>query len=231
MRCPSCGAQNPDSASWCSQCYATLPGAGGTTPAQQAGEAGTGGGEPAPPAGAGADDATSSRLADDELADGFRRAGGTVEWECPKCWTWSAVEDLRCRACDTPLSARWMTAPDRPAVDPRFSEPWVVAFLLSAVVPGAGHIGLRRFGTGIARAVLYAVWLLGATGLLVSGGRAAGFAAAPLFGGALLLWAGSMYDLQALRTSRPELLAGRTLLWVVVAVTGLSISGVFAAAM
>lgn len=226
MRCGACGAGNPDGAAWCGQCYATLP--DDAASGDQAPQAPASTDEPAE--GHGRGDGTLSRmLSEGELAEGFRRADGTVEWECPKCGTWSAVEDLRCRACDTPLSARWMAAPERPTPDPRFSEPWVVVFLLSAVVPGAGHIGLRRFGTGIARAVLYAVWVLGAGGLLVSGGRAAGFAAAPLAGGALLLWVVSLLDLQALRTGRRELLGGRTLLWVVVAVTGLSILGVFAA--
>lgn len=132
------------------------------------------------------------------------------------------METLACAVCATPLSARWLRQDidgTTPVTD-RFDEPWNVAFALSAVVPGAGHIGLRHYGSGLARAILFAVWLMGGFALVLAGGALAG---APLLLGAALLWAGSLADIAALRAGRREVLGRRSLLWVVVAVLILSI--------
>lgn len=223
MRCAACGATNAASADWCTQCYAPLetrlPAAGrGTGDAGDAGEEGQAG-----PAAEGRQPAGTNGSS----MEGFRTRDGAVEWECPACGTWTVVEELRCAACGTPVSARWEHPDSRPAgPDPRFSPPWTAALLLSAVVPGAGHIGLRRFGTGLARAVLFAVWVAGGVALWRAGGAVAG---APLVLGAVALWAGSLLDLRALRAGRRELLAGRALLWLVVGVLGASIVGAFVA--
>lgn len=149
-----------------------------------------------------------------------------MEWECPACGQWSAVEALACDACGTTIAARWVRQDaDRAAVGERFSEPWAAALALTAVVPGAGHIGLRLYGTGLARAVLYAVWLVGGVALWRAGGVLAG---GPLLLGAFALWAGSLADVNALRTGRGrELLAGRSLLWLVVGILLASFLGGF----
>lgn len=215
MRCGACGASNPETARWCGQCLAPI-----VTPSPEPGE---------PDARPTAGDEPPARTPG-ASSEGFRRAGDTLEWACPACGEWTPIEVLECRVCATPLSARWLRAERPQPADTRFGEPWAVAFLLSVVVPGAGHIGLRRYGTGVGRAVLYAVWLAGGVGLLAAGGRQAAMAAAPLLAGALLLWGASLADLQALRAGRRELLAGRVLLWLVVAVIGLSVVGIFAAA-
>lgn len=218
IRCDACGATNGETADWCGQCYAPLGTAAGQAPAP----------EPASAEGVGAGGAAVGQVG--EPAEGFRRRGGTVEWECPACGEWSTMETLACRVCETPLSARWLRAePDdtMPATG-RLDEPWTLAFALSAVVPGAGHIGLRHYGSGLARAVLFAVWLMGGVALLIAGGALAG---APLLLGAGVLWAGSLLDVAALRAGRREVLGGRSLLWVVVAVVLLSILSVVTAAL
>lgn len=225
IRCDACAATNGDTADWCSQCYAPLRTATPDVP------------EPAPapapePAAAPELAAATAAAQDGErdrqpAAKGFRRSGDTVEWECPACGEWSAVEAFACRVCATPLSARWLrTDTDDLTSAGRLDEPWTAALALSAVIPGAGHIGLRQYGSGFARAVLFAVWLLGGAALLVSGGALAG---APLLAGAAVLWGGSLVDIVALRAGRREVLGGRALLWLVVAVLLLSVvSGVTA---
>ncbi|HVL99082.1 MAG TPA: hypothetical protein VM324_07305 [Egibacteraceae bacterium] len=228
MRCPACGATNAESADWCSQCYAALvaptapdvPEGAVAPPAVDAARQGDGGGHPAP---TGKGDGGGH-----PAAEGFRRRGAIIEWECPACRRWTSVESLQCGACATPLSARWQLADDRPpGLERRFAEPWTAAFALSAVVPGAGHIGLGRYSSGFARAVLFAVWTAGGVVLWRTGG---GLAGGPMLAGAGLLWAGSLVDLRALKHRRRELLGGRTLLWLVVAVLALSILGLFTAA-
>jgi TM2 domain-containing membrane protein YozV len=208
MRCPACGATNPDQAPWCGQCYHDLreptpPAAG---PAPPAGEPGA---PPVPPA-------------TDPSVSGFRRVGDRVEWTCVRCGTSNDIDELHCGVCGAPISARY----EEPEREPEPRE-WTTALALSAVIPGAGHIALGRHGTGIARALLFATWLVGGVVLAGAGGAAA---AAPLYLGAAVLWAGSLLDLHLLRRGARELLAGRTLLWLVVGVLVLTGVGMFAAA-
>lgn len=224
IRCDACGATNGETADWCGQCYAPLARATDQAPAPATAPA------PEQAVAEGVGVGVGGAEAGDPVAEGFRRRGGTVEWECPACGAWSTMETLACGVCETPLSARWLhTDPDDgvPATG-RLDEPWTLAFALSAVVPGAGHIGLRHYGSGLARAVLFAVWLMGGVALLLAGGALAG---APLLLGAAVLWAGSLLDIAALRAGRREVLGGRSLLWVVVAVLLLSMVSVVAAAL
>lgn len=216
MRCADCGASNADSADWCGQCYApfataeSVPSPAPAAPAPE-GSAAPEPGEPGEP-----------------TAEGFRRHDGTVEWQCPDCGEWSAVVSLRCAVCGQTIAARWERAdPDRAAAAQRLSEPWTAALALTAVVPGAGHIGLGRYGPGFARAVLFAVWVAGGVALWRAGGALAG---GPFLLGAGVLWAGSLADIAALRSGRRELLGGRSLLWLVVGTLALALLGVFAAA-
>lgn len=222
IRCEECGATNGETADWCGQCYAPLRSAPVQAPQRER--------APEPPhpapAGDGAPDAGRSR---EPSVEGFRSTGDTVEWECPACGEWTTMETLECGVCATPLSARWLREDpdDSMPVTGGFDEPWKLAFALSAVVPGAGHIGLRHYGPGLARALLFAVWLMGGFALALTGGALAG---APLLLGAAVLWAGSLADIAALRAGRREVLGGRSLLWVVVAVVLLSVLSAVAAA-
>lgn len=208
LRCPSCGATNPESASWCGQCYADLGAEAPATPAPST--------LAEPPQPTGTEVAT-------ELRDGFRRGpDGALQWTCAACGEVNSLDVLACPVCGASLGERYEEAPA--AVE----HSWGTVLGLSAVAPGAGHIAVRRHGSGVARLFLFVVWLLGGLVIAVSG-EGGGGAAAPLLLGALVLWAGSLVDLLRLRQGQSELLDGRALLWLVVGVLGLSLLGLFTA--
>ena len=110
-----------------------------------------------------------------------------------------------------------------------FGEPTATAapdeqrvVLLSAVVPGLGHLMAGRVGSGIARAIFGLGWLVGGVLLLLAAVRAgSGYAAAvPLLLGAAVVWVLSVLDAQGLaRGAQREHLDGRRLLWLMVGVT------------
>lgn len=198
MRCPGCGATNSDRASWCGQCYTTL------APQRQA---------PAPTAGpAAGPGVTAQQSVSGALRTrGFRRdPDGGLQWACARCGQYSALDDLRCGVCGAGIAERYEPPGPTPTAN------WGAALALSALLPGAGQLALGRYGTGVARCLLFVVWLLGAAALTAAG---AGVAGAPLWLGTVALWAASVLDVLRLRQGQPELLAGRALLWLVVAVT------------
>ncbi len=88
---------------------------------------------------------------------------------------------------------------------------------MSAFAPGAGHLAVGRYGSGWARLLLFVVWAVGAVMLSGAGARALG-AIAPLLLGVVIVWVGSLVDLQRLQRGQEELLAGRRLLWLVIGV-------------
>jgi hypothetical protein len=112
------------------------------------------------------------------------------------------------------MAARYETAPDTPPVN------WGAALALSAVLPGGGHLLARAGASGTSRALLYVLWLLGGVAVATQGGPAV-LVAAPLLLGAAAVWGATLLDVRNLERGRPELLAGRTLLWMVIAVTAL----------
>ncbi len=228
MRCPACHATNPQDASWCNLCYARLratppiavssrhaPAADAAVPVEPAAVAA----DPVrPEVGSITPDATTT------LAQrGFRRRDGELEWECPSCALFNRIDDLECAACGAALSDRYRGADQPPA--PNAST----ALILSAVAPGAGHLAVGQYGSGLARVLLYVLWLAGGVALAVSGGAAALPGATPLLAGALLLWCASLYDLVALSRGGRQALEGRVFLWLVVGVTLLSLFGVVGA--
>lgn len=231
MRCPACGASNPERAQWCGQCYERL---GDTSPpapeAAPAPDASTAvplvtpgaDGLPLPPGAAPGPQPGSPAADPAALARrGLRKRGDELEWECVTCGEFNPMERMECTVCSTPFTARFSPpAKEEPERD------WSTALLLSAVLPGGGHIAVGRHGSGIARALLYAVWLGG--GLVLGLGAGAIAVAAPLLLGALVLWGGSMVDLLRLREGQDEVLAGRVLLWLVVGVTVLLLLGAVA---
>lgn len=142
---------------------------------------------------------------------GFRLApDGSLQWICARCGQYSALDDLRCRVCGAGIAERYEARSQPPAAN------WGAALALSALLPGAGQLALGRYGSGVARCLLFVVWLLGAAALTAAGAGAAG---APLWLGTVTLWAGSVLDVTRLRHGQAELLTGRVLLWLVVAVT------------
>lgn len=75
MTCPGCGARNPSSSTWCSQCLRPLGTA--STPPTRASSG------PAPP--------PTDRA--------FRTVDGEVEWRCPDCATWNLFLVPVCATC------------------------------------------------------------------------------------------------------------------------------------
>jgi len=233
MTCEACGATNPDTAQWCNQCLAPLGGGGADhdqTPVagETAVQAGPGppaeseppSGPPAeaeppsgPPAGvephAGADEGT---------------AGGGRGWSCPVCGSVGATPDAPCATCGADLAVHYLREGEVEQPTP----PWALALGLSALAPGAGHVLLRRYASAAARLLLFLVWALGGIAVL-GGGAGAALVAGPLLLGAAVLWLGSLGDVAlASQGAGRELLSARVLLWLVVAVTGLTLLGAVA---
>ncbi|MEX0659770.1 MAG: hypothetical protein WD080_11605 [Egibacteraceae bacterium] len=204
MRCAECGTTNAETADWCARCFGPLRAA---APAQEP--------QPAPPA---------APAAEPVLPAGLRRRDGDLEWECPRCGRWESVASLDCAACHVTITPQG-DGGDPTAAARRLAEPWVAALALSAVVPGAGHIGLGRYGAGLTRALLFAAWVVGGAALWVARGMPAG---GPFVLGAGLLWAGTLVDIGALRRGRREVLGRRSLRWLAVGVVLLTAVGVLA---
>ena len=210
MRCPACGASNPETAGWCGQCLAvfTPPAAGGSQPPTARPPA-----DPHEvPGASGASAVQPAERAD--LTGGFRTHEGRIEWPCLACGSFNPIDVFACAVCGTPMADRF--APDTPERQVN----WSAALALSALAAGAGHLAAGRYGTGSARMFLYVLWLLGGVVVAADGGRA-WLAAAPLLLGATALWLGSLVDVTRLQRGQAELLGGRALLWLVVGVTGL----------
>ncbi len=216
-RCAVCDATNPESAEWCSQCYARFAEASAPTgPIAPPAEA------PAPPA----------RRAVQELAgatgtpspgSGFRRVGDELRWECVGCDADHPMDVDPCPVCGTAFAARF-AQPDA-ARDP--------AELLRArragrLLPGLGHLRLGDPASGVARITLFSVWVLGALALLASGSRGL-LAAVPLALGAGAVYVVSDVDVARLGRREPQLLQGRALLGLVLGVTVLTVVGLAAA--
>ncbi|MFO8076964.1 MAG: double zinc ribbon domain-containing protein [Actinomycetota bacterium] len=214
MTCEACGATNPETARWCNQCLAPLRGAddhpdGPPVAGEPAQEEGSGAPAEAWPAPAPHGDHTQ---------DGGRG------WSCPVCGTVSATPDATCPTCGADLAAHSL----RQSEVERPPPPWTLALVLSALAPGAGHVLLRRYASATARLLLFLVWAVGGIAVL-SGGAGAALVAAPLLLGAAVLWLGSLGDVAlASQEAGRELLGARVLLWLVVAVTGLTLLGAVA---
>jgi hypothetical protein len=217
MRCDACGARNPASASWCSQCFTPVASGEASPPAvddpavrpvppQAPPRAPRTEGDPSPPR-----PATSDR--------DVRERDGEVEWRCAVCEGWSTLEAPACRRCGAPRSGFGVDAPG-----PVEGEELRRLVVLTALLPGLGHLRAGRVGTGVARAVVAVAWLSGAVVLGLGALRAssAPVAAAPLLLGAAVVWVASLRDVRRLAGGEGrELLDARGLLWLVAAVTGL----------
>lgn len=154
----------------------------------------------------------------DELAPGERG------WPCVACGHENPIALDTCGACGSPFAAQLRGRSGREA-SPRVT---VGALVAGALLPGMGHVGVGAHASGVARVGLYLLWLLGGVALL-GGGTAALPAAMPLLLGAFVVWAASLADLVALGNGGRQILQGRTLLWLVVGVLGLTLLGGVAA--
>ena len=224
MRCPQCGATNPDSAAWCGQCLQRFDQPAEPVPAADL--------SPQPDADDGlgvldgGDVVTTEATAPPAAADapaGFRREGDDVQWQCPQCDRFNSIDSQHCEVCGTAFLERFQ----QPEVEP--PRNWNAALLMTLVAPGAGHISVGRYGTGVARLVLYLGWVVGAMAVAgIAGGRGA-LVVTPLILGAVVLWAGSLVDIYRLQHGQSEVLGGRSLLWLVVGTLILMGLGLFAA--
>ena len=250
MRCTSCGAHNHDEARWCNQCFTDLldparrqqapgddiapPAAGSARPESAATGRPTAGTPERDAGGRAAGAAGGVSLS--ATGEGFRATDEGLEWQCPRCASWSPIAADRCDSCQAPFASR-IAANDRggqrarPRGEPVPLQPRTVetgrVMLLNALLPGAGHIAAGWIGSGLARLVLYCVWVVGGAAISSAGGA---IVAAPLLLGAAILWLASMHDGWQLRERGPQLLNGRALLWLVIGVTVLTLAGVAIAA-
>lgn len=250
MRCPSCGARNPDSAAWCTQCYTTFADEGtAPTESEEASvpaDAGPGpadhpdadpSGTPGPDGPVGTAPVASATgtgprgdgtvgevgaavgdVAPRGEGERFRGVDDGLEWRCAVCSSWNPLETSTCSICG---AAFGRTVADEPETVVERAAATVL--LLSAVLPGAGHVALGRTVDGVVRAVMYVLWLAGALALLraAAGTPAPALPAAPLGIGALALWVLSALDAVGLAEgSRDQLLTPRVFLWLVVGVIG-----------
>jgi ribosomal protein L40E len=229
MTCPRCGAHNTADARWCTQCYAVFD----STPhavAERAGVAGPTesaiGEEPTDPDGASDLPPTEPENASDLPRRYVRERDGSVEWRCERCEAWSPLTAETCEACGA-------TRPGmEPHGSPRHAEPAprVGAVAAAAVVPGAGHVLLHRTAAGLARMLVFGLWVTAGMRWLVGGSPAARVPGMVLVLGSLLLWMATLVDTVGLTSPQErEPLGSRGLLWLVVGVTillALAVTGV-----
>lgn len=212
MRCPDCGARNVDGATWCTQCYHRFDAA----PAAPAAPAGI---VPAPdvppPADPAGPRAGTNLDAGLSTARDVRDRDGVIEWRCSRCDGWAPLEAATCPSCG---SERTGFGPVTRTHRPTTGAPVLAA---SLALPGLGHLLAGRTGSGVARLGLTLLWLGGGLAILLGG--TTGIARLPglaLLLGVAALWAGTVADARQLEAGRGrELLDGRALLWLVVAVT------------
>jgi TM2 domain-containing membrane protein YozV len=223
VRCPACGARNPDGSAWCTQCFAatdpsTAPAAGpvmalGTPPAATT--------PPAPQTAPVTVDASSRDLGASSAAPSaatrdIRQRDEVVEWRCGRCDDWTVLERGTCHTCGATRAGFGASASPRTT---RALEP-ATALGVSLVVPGAAHLLTGRVGSGIARALLGLGWLLVA---LLTWGSSAGtppVVALVFLTGAATVYGATLVDAWQLgRPANRELLRPRVLTVLVVTVT------------
>lgn len=159
MRCPNCGGLNKDGAEWCGQCLTRFgPGIPAAAPA-----AGPHFGPAAP--------AAASQAAD--VAQGSSTPSAT--WQCPVCLAENPLTADVCSSCGTLLFEALRSETSKPAGVK--ANPTVAAVL--SLVPGGGHLYLRRIADAVAR-LLIALWWA-ATAFAVSGRNPALFMVRTLF--------------------------------------------------
>jgi hypothetical protein len=217
VSCPRCGARNPRDASWCTQCFDRLDGVRIEHP-------------PAP-------GATSDRLpsttdlpttdlpastteapdpASSARSGDVRVTGELVEWRCRRCDGWNALELAGCVACGAPREG-FATQPSTPTARAGVQT----ARIASVVLPGLGHLLQGAVGSGVARMVLFALWLGGGVALI--GDAPTG--GAVLLLGASVLWAATLSDVGRVASGERELLGARGLGALVAVVTVLLVLG------
>lgn len=238
MRCPECGALNPDTAEWCGQCVtavggAQAPDATARVPDTAAdARAAAGSSDVASPR----DDGTDrSETADAGGREGFRTTGEGIDWQCAYCGSWNPLEVTTCAVCTQTFTEtlRRRRGLDVEAETPGREVSENVALVATALVPGSGHWLLGHAGMGIARAVIYVLWLVGGLLLSVAAGsnQQSIWPGLTLLLGAFVVWLGSVLDVVNLGRGNAEVLRPRVFFWLVVGVLGLLMLTFFVSAL
>ena len=222
VSCPNCGARNATAAAWCTQCFAPLgQGGAGVQPDPQPDPQPDA--EEPPVSRQGGRDGAAAAADPDAAGRDIRQRDGEVEWRCDACETWQPLGLIHCGTCGTvrtgfgylPRTARVRATP-------------TTALVVSVVLPGLGHLLLGAIGAGIARLVLWAVWIVGGIGLVLEpASRGIG---GVLVVGALALWLASLVGVWRLGTGEPDPVGTRMLAVGVGAVTLLMVLVAVAAA-
>ena len=154
MRCPGCGATNPDSAAWCSLCLKVFTGSSPGSPAPPAGSPAPPPGPASPPVGS-----PARQPAGRPLSPGVRVSGRgrDATWTCPDCGTANPIDQTGCPTCGASLYR--LLGSSEPGGESRPPRNHRVAAVLS-VVPGLGHLYLGLGGQAAMR-LLLAVWWAG----------------------------------------------------------------------
>lgn len=180
MRCPNCGALNPDAASWCSLCFQRFDDKNEQQdPAPPAEQETIGEVHPVSPE-APVDFLGATAIPSIDLADPLGEQTTTVRrglvkegeevvgWLCPKCEHRNVMETNVCVVCGTSLFSVFQ--PETPPKEFAAKNPAVAAAL--SIIPGAGHLYLDRIGEAVARLSLAFWWMGAVVGLRTSGALA-----------------------------------------------------------
>lgn len=232
MRCPNCGGLNADNAKWCGQCLVRFDRG---APAGIRSEQGPTSEAPPVASPEAADLLGELRDLGDTGAAGLPPGQAAPElsedsraWRCPTCGARNAIAEDRCRECGTGLfeAFRSKLAVSRGVK----GSPELAAGL--SVVPGLGHLYLRRPAEAALRFIL-AVWWAG-TAWAIPAEPAASLPVRILFIFATVALVGlSMFDAyrQASDLQARPILGGRILLyWSLAMIAILTLGLMFAAA-
>jgi uncharacterized membrane protein YvbJ len=145
VTCPDCGARNTVDAPWCTQCLRPL-GDVATTASTDTAATATRAPTPGPPP------RPAAPATDEDRA--VRSVDGRVEWRCPRCRTWNALEVAGCAACGQPLGEAVVgsSARHRSEQVARMRQwLWVAAAVVGGVVVvGVLLVVLAALGSGAA---------------------------------------------------------------------------------
>ncbi|HUG83877.1 MAG TPA: zinc ribbon domain-containing protein [Euzebya sp.] len=236
MRCPHCQAANPDTATFCGQCYERFEAPEVVASPDRATGVGDApvdmrdrlsGGEATRPTATPMPDAASGPAGTQEGVDHtgqpvavgrFVAGDGGLTWRCAVCETTHEVGIFVCTVCGAKMDAE---SPAGSGLPVDIGQ----ARRLEAIVPGLGHLRSDQIGMGAARLGIVAIWLLGSLGL-ASGGPSGLLTALPLVLGMVAIWATGPGDLAAADGGRAPRLDARRFMYLVIAVTtGVIIAG------
>lgn len=214
MRCPRCDATNPDTATFCGQCYDRFE---TPDPDPAPADATTTGDEGGAQFRTPVDDTAvvpprAHSGGGEVVAVGrFTLTGEGLTWRCAFCDTSHPAGEFVCTVCGAKMD-------DEAGATATAAVDWDRARRLELLAPGLGHLRAGQGGMGAARGGILIVWLLG-TVLLVTGGLSGLLTAVPLLLGIAVVWATGPGDLDAARRGVTPRLDARRFMYLVIGVT------------